>query len=131
MPYKDQEKRRARHREYMRRRYAENDEHRALQKARCAKNNAKLREANRTAVLAAKSGGCVVCTEDDAAALDLHHVDPASKLFSLGSASHRSTAAVLDEIAKCVALCANCHRKLHAGVLDLPSRCGQVTKAAS
>lgn len=64
---------------------------------------------------------CVICGEGRAAALDFHHVDPMTKSFNLGSAARsKSVDAVLREIAKCVVLCATCHRLVHAGELELP-----------
>lgn len=68
----------------------------------------------------AKSSGCLVCGERELVALDMHHLG--DKEFSLGSIAARcsiSVARVEAEIAKCVVLCANCHRKLHAGVITL------------
>ena len=34
-------------------------------------------------------------------------------------AAHKSYKAMLAELAKCVIACANCHRKDHAGLIDL------------
>jgi hypothetical protein len=45
-------------------------------------------------------------------ALDFHHNDPSQKLFTVFS---RGTfQQMVDEAKKCVLLCANCHRELHA-----------------
>jgi len=58
---------------------------------------------------------CVDCGESHPATLDFHHVDPSEKERSLGDIGKYgwSRAKVLAEIAKCVILCANCHRKRH------------------
>ncbi len=63
---------------------------------------------------------CCVCGETETACLDLHHVDPSMKAFSFGGkqAKGKSWASVRAEIAKCACLCANCHRKVHAGLID-------------
>jgi predicted HNH restriction endonuclease len=62
---------------------------------------------------------CLRCGEDDPIALDFHHRDPATKVGEVNLHSSRPTAEVQrrlrEEIAKCVVLCANCHRKLHVG----------------
>jgi hypothetical protein len=60
---------------------------------------------------------CARCGENDPACLDFHHRDPATKDMDLASVVHRgwSKARIFEEVAKCVVLCANCHRKLHAG----------------
>jgi hypothetical protein len=74
-------------------------------------------------ILVEEAGGrCQVCGYDRCiAALQFHHIDPATKLFGLGS---RGLAQALDklraEAAKCVLLCANCHAEVEAGVTRLP-----------
>lgn len=63
------------------------------------------------------SFGCLRCGEKDPYALDFHHI--AEKLTNI-SMSHKSVNSVaLKEISKCIVLCANCHRKLHAGSWNL------------
>ena len=66
---------------------------------------------------------CSSCGEPCAACLEFHHLDPASKDVCVSSAVRRgwSVERLLVEIRKCVVLCANCHRKLHAGLVTLPS----------
>jgi transcription elongation factor Elf1 len=61
--------------------------------------------------------GCRVCGESDVVCLDFHHLDPKSKDFEIGTvtSNERPWEMVLAEIRKCVCLCANCHRKVHAG----------------
>ena len=61
------------------------------------------------------SAGCSRCSESHPAALDFHHLDPTQKDFSLSSIHTRkwSRERIRAEIAKCVILCANCHRKEH------------------
>jgi transposase len=63
-------------------------------------------------------GACVLCGYERCMyALAFHHVEPASKRFSL---SHRgvtrSLAAARAEASQCVLLCANCHAEVEAGV---------------
>ena len=47
--------------------------------------------------------------------LSFHHVDPKSKKFGIDSrhCSNRSWEALLEEVAKCILLCLNCHTELH------------------
>tara|TARA_S200002703_G_scaffold159478_1_gene173081 strand:+ start:1683 stop:2048 length:366 start_codon:yes stop_codon:yes gene_type:complete len=66
-----------------------------------------------------KGGGCQVCGYDKCIdALEFHHIDPAEKdsvisdLFSLKK--------MKAEADKCALLCANCHREVHAGIVELP-----------
>jgi hypothetical protein len=58
---------------------------------------------------------CVRCGITDPRVLDFHHRDPEQKLSSLSDLWKRNPGkqAVIDEIAKCELLCANCHRILH------------------
>jgi transposase len=70
-------------------------------------------------ILVEEAGGC--CAECGygacPAALQFHHVDPATKSFAL---SHegvtRSLNRAREEARKCVLLCANCHAEVEAGV---------------
>lgn len=61
---------------------------------------------------------CRVCKEAEAIALDLHHTDPTEKELPVSNAVSCSTDTLRREIRKCVVLCANCHRKYHAGLLQ-------------
>lgn len=64
---------------------------------------------------------CCVCGESDPACLDFHHIDPSEKDFALSdSVGVRGKAKLLEELNKCACLCANCHRKYHAGRLNAP-----------
>lgn len=62
---------------------------------------------------------CKFCKENDPVCLDFHHKDPSTKEGLVGKmvGSAASMDRILKEIAKCEILCANCHRKLHAGTL--------------
>jgi len=63
--------------------------------------------------------GCLICNEKDPVVLDFHHIDPKQKKENVKSMSDRTEEKVLAEMAKCIILCANCHRRLHAGVIRL------------
>lgn len=63
--------------------------------------------------------GCIRCGERDDNCLDYHHLDPSQKLFHLGNIRGRSLRDIDAEVRKCVVVCANCHRKLHAGLFTL------------
>jgi hypothetical protein len=53
-------------------------------------------------------------------ALHFHHVDPATKIFSIGSRGlTRSLDVLRTEAAKCALLCANCHAEVEAGIVTL------------
>lgn len=62
-----------------------------------------------------RAGGCVQCPEADLDCLDFHHRDATTKEFTVSfGISSRSFARLKAEVAKCVVLCSNCHRKEHA-----------------
>ena len=55
--------------------------------------------------------GCAICGYNKhPAALDFDHRDPSTKSFNISQDPKRSLQSILDEIAKCDVLCANCHR---------------------
>ena len=58
---------------------------------------------------------CQQCGESAPECLHFHHRDPNEKEFSLGDVTKNrwSRRRILDEIAKCDVLCANCHLKHH------------------
>lgn len=59
---------------------------------------------------------CSKCPENHPGCLDFHHTDPSNKeatISSLISNRKMSLDKIKEEIAKCIVLCANCHRKLH------------------
>ncbi len=63
--------------------------------------------------------GCLLCNEKEPVALDLHHLDPEQKDMSPAEMVSFNSERFKAEIRKCVVLCANCHRKVHAGILRI------------
>ena len=61
------------------------------------------------------NSGCLYCGESFSPCLHFHHVDPTKKRFTIGTAveSKYSRQDILEEIDKCIILCANCHIKEH------------------
>ncbi len=71
------------------------------------------------------SGKCLVCGYDKCLeALDFHHIDPAQKDFAvLTHHKRRNKQTIIRESNKCMLLCSNCHRELHAGLfMVVPGR---------
>jgi hypothetical protein len=83
---------------------------------------AKRRKKIKAMAVQYKGGKCVLCGYDKCVdALDFHHLDPKQKNFGLGLGGlTRSWERVKQEADKCVLICANCHREIHAGVTQLP-----------
>lgn len=69
---------------------------------------------NRMLIEQACQSGCKLCPETDQDCLDFHHTDPTTKDGTISKMLGVSTPVLAAEIAKCVVLCANCHRKVHA-----------------
>lgn len=61
--------------------------------------------------------GCCFCDEKEPVSLDLHHKNPKEKDINVSDAVCYSIKTLKKEIRKCIVICANCHRKLHAGLL--------------
>jgi len=61
-------------------------------------------------------GECVICGYNKCnAALELHHLNEGEKEFSFGQiiANPKAWERIVDEVRKCVLLCACCHREVH------------------
>ena len=56
---------------------------------------------------------CAKCGDKRTHVLDFHHIDRASKEFTIGKLKKGSKEVIQQEIEKCVCLCANCHRDFH------------------
>ena len=93
---------------------------------RCSRCNSAAVAARRRRVkleLVQEAGGaCVLCGYDrNPAALQFHHLDPATKEFGL---AHGGLSISMEraraEAAKCVLLCANCHAEVEVGAVTLP-----------
>ena len=88
------------------------------------KNAYKDRDAKRRAEIkqfidAYKQAGCILCGESTLECLDFHHTDPNEKEFNIASNRLKDLERVKAEIEKCVVVCANCHRKIHAKLVSL------------
>ncbi len=65
-------------------------------------------------------GKCCICNYDRCKdALHFHHLNPKDKLFSVGKIIHDKGVSsateekCIEEIKKCILVCANCHAELH------------------
>ena len=63
------------------------------------------------------ANGCALCPEYDPVCLEFHHVNPRNKDFPIGTHKRAGWkwSVIVEEIAKCVVICSNCHKKVHAG----------------
>jgi hypothetical protein len=81
----------------------------------------KRRQAVRKKLIEYKGGCCNLCGYDKCIdALDLHHLDASQKEFGISSGGlTRAWSKVVAEADKCILICANCHREVHAGVVKV------------
>jgi len=68
-----------------------------------------------------KGGKCQICGYNNCFdALDLHHIDFKEKKFGLSQDGlTRSWEKTKKEADKCILVCSNCHREIHAGKIDI------------
>jgi hypothetical protein len=85
------------------------------------KNVASWRNRTKLKLAAICGGECVVCGYDKCiTALEFHHLDESQKDFSISQLGNtKSLRDTLSEVRKCVLLCANCHREVHADMVQL------------
>jgi hypothetical protein len=76
----------------------------------------------RPSILVEEAGGCcAVCGYDRCMVnLHFHHVDPATKSFTMSVASGKGLDKLREEAKKCVLVCANCHGEIESGVIASP-----------
>jgi hypothetical protein len=84
----------------------------------------KRRRKLKAMVVEYRGGSCILCGYSRCTgALDLHHVDESLKEFGLSlKGMTRSWERIKKEADKCVLVCANCHREIHAGIAKIPAR---------
>lgn len=67
-----------------------------------------------------KGGKCVCCGYDkNICALEFHHLDPKEKEINIAESYHLNEE-IYKELEKCILVCSNCHREIHANVREIP-----------
>ena len=97
---------------YQRSRNKNIERYRQVQKARQNQNAKTIREWK-------EQQGCKCCKESFGPCLELHHLDSREKEADPSQLATYSTARFMKEAKKCIVVCANCHRKIHHGVIDV------------
>lgn len=82
---------------------------------------AKRRKELRQKAINLWGGKCKICGYKKCdKALEFHHIDGKDKEFGISQRGvTRSWKKVEQELKKCILICANCHREVHAGVTQL------------
>jgi len=81
------------------------------------------RENCKQRMLQSMGSKCQICEYDKcSSALEFHHLDLKEKDFSFGAtrANPKKWEHIIIELRKCILLCVNCHREVHAGITDIP-----------
>ncbi len=80
------------------------------------------RKKTKELAVAYKGGRCFICGYNACIdALEFHHLEAYKKKFGIGKSGYtRRLMKVFRETDKCVLVCSNCHREIHAGMLQLP-----------
>jgi hypothetical protein len=108
MPYKDQKVKQNKQKTYAKTYYANNK----ASIIAASKASAKTYKEQWRSFKATLS--CVKCGQNHPATFDFHHVDRATKEYSVNAlVKNRAFKKAIEEVKKCVVLCANCHRIHH------------------
>jgi len=77
------------------------------------------RRLNKKKLVEYKGGACKICGYSKCIqALDFHHINQLEKKFEL-TYMNRTWDVLKEEVDKCIMVCANCHREIHAGLIEL------------
>lgn len=61
---------------------------------------------------------CCVCGEEETVCLDFHHINMEEKEKNVTKMVASGYNSVIKELKKCIVVCANCHRKIHADLIS-------------
>jgi len=97
------------------------DCHKIREKKRVVEAVTRRRKKIKLKAVEYKGGKCQVCNYNRCVdALDFHHLDESKKDFAIGSRGHsRSWVRVQAELDKCILVCSNCHREIHAKLITV------------
>lgn len=81
----------------------------------------KRREKIKQMAINYKGNKCCICGYDKCnSALEFHHINSEEKEFGIASNGYtRSWEQIQEELNKCILVCANCHREIHAGIVNI------------
>ena len=81
----------------------------------------KIRKSKKEKAILYLGNKCQVCGYDKVPiTLEFHHKDIYSKNFQISSSFTKPWEVIKKELDKCVLVCSNCHREIHAGITPCP-----------
>lgn len=89
---------------------------------KCRNNAVQKRRYNLKKILVEYKGGkCEICGYNKCiSALEFHHLNENEKDFGIAEKGYtRSISKNKEEVDKCVLVCANCHREIHDGIIEI------------
>ena len=80
----------------------------------------KFRKNRKELMLKGFGGKCQICGYDKCnSALEFHHLIPEKKDFAFSKTLLIPWERVKEELKKCICVCANCHREIHEGLIEI------------
>ena len=79
-----------------------------------------LKQDNKLKAIEYKGGSCYICRgKFHPCAMDFHHLNPHEKEVKVADILKGKFRKAISELDKCILVCANCHRILHYGSIEL------------
>ena len=77
------------------------------------------RQRQKANIIYVMGGKCACCGYNKCnSALELHHLNPDEKDFTFSDNTNRAWETIVQELPKTILVCANCHREIHAELID-------------
>ncbi len=95
------------------------ERNKAKHRSYVARNKVTYKQDVRALLKVFRQDGCLLCPEKEPCCLSAHHLR--DKEFTIGHATAAGVSLIRlsAELQKCVCVCENCHRKIHAGLLSV------------
>lgn len=88
-------------------------------KAKHSRDTREYRKDIKRKLVEYKGGKCQICGYNKCIdALDFHHINQEEKEYNI-SGGTKSFERLKKEVDKCILVCSNCHREIHAGIIEI------------
>lgn len=83
----------------------------------CSTDVSNYRRKRKDNLVKVAGGRCCLCGYNKVnSALEFHHIISEEKKYGLSTGNTHDLEKDLEELKKCILVCANCHREIHAGL---------------